>query len=138
MKAISKIYVVIVPIFITSIMSGCGTSLNISQKYIGVLHMDSFYSMSTSKGYRMDCYKEYYDHKLIGWNKFGALPYYGVFDENDLLVEYLDYSIISKLGWGICKNPEKVKSIRLAKAKALRAEQEKRSKELQAELGEIK
>lgn len=133
MNKFQKNLIFILFIFFTSIICGCGPSIKILEKDLGKLSISDFDEIAKSKGYGRWNYKEYYNYKLIGWNKFGAMPFYAVFDEKDLLVEYLDNNV-DTIGWAV-KNVdlEKIKSLQLAREKSFNEEQRKRNRELKEE-----
>ena len=130
-----KIQSVIIYALVVIALSSCATSGSFkTAKGEDATNLWEYDEIASKKGYRRWRDTTHYGHRFVGWNKFMALPFYAVFDENDKLVEYIGTA-------GAHVVAKEYSSIRQAR-RNYEAEQKERSKlerdELTNELFELR
>lgn len=76
-------------IFLGLLLVGCSATPIMTNSEIGKTTLNDFDAKSTANGFGRWKFRNYYGYQVIGWNKVLALPYYAIFDSNDVLVEYI-------------------------------------------------
>lgn len=76
-------------LFFVVFWAGCASVPTLNNSDLGTTTLNDFDAKAAAKGYGRWKSWDYYDHQIVGWNKVMVFPYYAIFDQNEILVEYI-------------------------------------------------